>query len=374
MLPKEWHQSCWCRETTIDNILTLMVKRKIEITLITDFYGAFQTKVPSNPYRGGFDLKLLSDWFQKSNIHLDIKRYSDFQFFEDYAGKRIIYTSIEDPKGEYRSYIDDILYGLEQAGAILMPQYKYFKAHENKVFMEILRNLIFKAGDEMRTYKLGSYSDFMYFPNTYSYPVIIKKSSGSAGKGVYLSKTRERLIKTVKSVSNTNDYKSLILDFLLVQKRRLNKIQYTNRYTLFRKKFIIQNYIEGLPNDYKVLIFYEKYYVLKRLNRDNDFRASGSGKLVISEEFEVSDNLLDSCEDWFKEFDVPCASFDVACKDNKYYLIEFQFVSFGTYTQTSAHGYFYKKHNKWEKQDVIIPLEKVFAESIVGYLKKKLII
>lgn len=351
-----------------------MGKNKLEITLLTDFYGSFLTKVPSNPYKSGFDLNLLEKYFYKFNILLVIKRFSDIQFFENYENKLFIYTSIEDPNGYYRSFIDDILYGLEQAGATIIPQYKFFKSHENKVFMEILRNIILKNDNDIKTYKLGSYSDFIHLQYPLLYPVLVKKSTGSASNGVFLSNSIERLKKIVKQITNTYDYKSLIMDFLLAQKKRINKIQYFNRYSPFRKKFIIQNFIENLPGDYKVLIFYEKYYVLKRLNRANDFRASGSGNFINSNNFNVSNELLNNCEIWFNSFDVPCASFDVACKEDKYFLLEFQFVSFGTYTQTSAKNYFCKINDKWEKNDQIIPLEEVYADSIIEFLRKKAII
>jgi len=343
----------------------------MEITLITDFYGAFMTKVPSNPYKAGFDLKMVSNFFQKYNIILKIKRYSDFQFFEDYTNKIIIYTSIEDPNGNYRNYIDDVLYGLEQAGAILIPGYRFFKAHESKVFMEILRNIIFKDDSDITSYKSGSYSDFVHLHHQLKFPIIVKKSSGSASKGVYLLYSSKTLIKLIKRITNTHDYRSLLVDFLFAQKQRINKVQYINRFSLFRKKFIIQNFIGDLPNDFKILIFNSKYYVLKRLNRSNDFRASGSGKFLTCDDFEVSTKLLDNCEKWFKAFDVPCASFDVAYKENKYFLLEFQFISFGTYTQTSAKSYFSKKLGKWEKVNERIILEEVYTDSIVEYIANK---
>jgi len=46
---------------------------------------------------------------------------------------------------------------------------------------------------------------------------------------------------------------------------------------LHRSKFIVQEFIPDLSNDWKVLVFWDKYYVLRRKNRPNDFRASGSG-------------------------------------------------------------------------------------------------
>ena len=40
----------------------------------------------------------------------------------------------------------------------------------------------------------------------------------------------------------------------------------------YRKKFIVQNFIEDLSNDWKILVFGKKYYILCRETRKNDFR------------------------------------------------------------------------------------------------------
>ena len=51
-----------------------------------------------------------------------------------------------------------------------------------------------------------------------------------------------------------------------------------------RGKIVVQEFIPGLKNDYKVLIFGSKYYVLYRRVREGDFRASGQGLLEYRRE------------------------------------------------------------------------------------------
>ena len=58
-------------------------------------------------------------------------------------------------------------------------------------------------------------------------------------------------------------------------RRRLFWGKKYHRASVHNRKFIVQNYIDGLSGDYKVLKYGSKFYSLYRKNRDNDFRASG---------------------------------------------------------------------------------------------------
>ena len=76
-----------------------------------------------------------------------------------------------------------------------------------------------------------------------------------------------------------------------------------------RKKFIIQSFVPDLKDDWKVLVYNEKYYVLNRKIRKNDFRASGSN--IFDFEKDPPEGLLEFSKNLYEEFDVPYASFDI---------------------------------------------------------------
>lgn len=342
-----------------------------EITVLTDFYGRFQSKVPSEPYASGLDLPLLEKAFQSLGIQVNYKRYAEIQFKENYKNQFFLYTSIEDPGGYYKDYIEDILLGLKEVGAILIPDFIYFKAHENKVFMEILRKIIMpKSANNIKSEIFGSIKDYKECFQECEFPLVLKKASGSASKGVFLAKDKRALLKVIRKLSNTYDYRTWVIDFIFHKKLLLSGKSYRNRFTLYRKKFIIQEHIERLDHDYKVLIFGKKYYVLKRLTRKNDFRASGSHRFFKNKEFSLPDGLLDACKEWYDCFNVPNISIDVAERDGIFYLIEFQFVNFGTYTHSSSEFYYYNIEESWQKVFDKIDLEEVYAESIKDYLIK----
>ena len=71
----------------------------------------------------------------------------------------------------------------------------------------------------------------------------------------------------------------------------------------------------------------------------------------------------------YEYFDVPVISCDIAEKAGKCYLIEFQFVSFGTYTLLKSPYYFCHENDKWIKKVGRSDLETEFSRSFWKYLK-----
>ena len=117
------------------------------------------------------------------------------------------------------------------------------------------------------------------------------------------------------------------------------------------------------------MIYADKYYVLKRENRQGDFRASGGGELSYTRE--ISDELLNFSEKVFSNLDVPNLSIDIGVSNGAYYLIEFQALFFGTYTLEYSEFYFKKENTQWSIINENSILEKVYAQSIASFLKDK---
>jgi glutathione synthase/RimK-type ligase-like ATP-grasp enzyme len=97
-----------------------------------------------------------------------------------------------------------------------------------------------------------------------------------------------------------------------------------------RGKFVVQDFVPGLDHDWKVLVYGEKLYVLRRGVRDGDFRASGSGKIAWPEAAPAA--VLDLCWKLCRALDVPWLSVDVVTAGDSAHVIEFQVIYFGTLT------------------------------------------
>ena len=78
-----------------------------------------------------------------SDYILVVKHFFEIDFRkESYKNKWVIYQSSEDPELHYKDYIEDVLLTLKIQGAKLIPNFDYFRAHHNKVFMEFLRDVL----------------------------------------------------------------------------------------------------------------------------------------------------------------------------------------------------------------------------------------
>ena len=243
-----------------------------ELLLLVDYRNFFYMSVRHKD--ASMDVELIRKYFSDEGWTLVIKKYPEIDFRTDtYQGKRILYQSSEDRDLFYKSYIEDMLLGLKLQGAILIPDFHYFRAHHNKVFMEILRDIShLREIQNIKSKGFGAYEDFARELSLFPAEIVFKPSEGCGSSGVRLLRDQAAKQKYVKRSSQS---------FHPIDALKNNIKSYV-RHPYFKKsnhrrKFVIQNFIPDLQNDYKILIYGDKYYVLFRRNRKNDFRASGSG-------------------------------------------------------------------------------------------------
>jgi len=333
-----------------------------KILLLCDYLGHFGYKWAAKPYRSGMNKQKLSECFQSSGYLCEFYDFSDIDLNKmNFKNLPVLYTSSEDVGGHYKDYIEDVLLGLSLKGAILLPRFEFFRSHHNKVFMELLRDLMPITIRNIKSYHFGTLENLKRKLNEISYPCIIKCAAGAGSKGVFKASSEEELIKIAKKITRSRYWLKEIWDFGRAIKRKGYR-----RESLYRNKIIVQNFVEGLNHDWKVLVFGDRYYVLRRQNRKNDFRASGSGLLEYRED--VPKKILEISKKICDYLGVPNIALDIAYDGQDVYLIEFQCVRFGTHALDTSPFYFRKDRNEWKQTKETSELEKVYVESIVKYL------
>ncbi len=336
------------------------------IYLLLDYKEMFGTKRYATPYRSGMDKKVLMKYFNENGYDLKSLSFSDIDFRTmDFKKEYVLYTSSEDNNYHYKSYIEDICYALQLQGAILIPEYKYLRAHSNKVFMECLRDLSsLQPIKNIKSHHFGTMEELKKKKHMLGAKVVVKAAGGAMSKYVSLATNVDELLKQAAKVSRTR----AIIYELWDWGRSLKHKGYT-RESKYRNKFVVQNFVPDLPNDWKILSFGKKYYVLYRGTRRNDFRASGSGKFQFREDLPCG--ILDFAENVYDSFDVPNISIDVAFDGKNFYLVEFQAIYFGSTTIQKSPFYFTKNKSRWVIHKDKSIIEKEYVDSIVGYIKNK---
>lgn len=336
-----------------------------DILLLLDYRDQFYF---STKYRGAsVDIHKLRRHLGDHGFNLIEKYFHELNFRENnYKGTLVLYQSSEDPDLLYKDYIEDILLGLEMQGAKLIPEFKYFRAHHNKVFMEVLRDIsgIAEIGNlSARTF--GTFEEYEKSGCADSEKTfVIKPGSGTRSKNVRLLQfaPERRLIPFRLSRSFTFENLKLLA----------SRIKSGRPYTPMsnnRRKFIIQEFVEGLDGDYRILAYGKKFFAVFRKNRKGDFTASGSGNLDFNKD--LPDGLLEYAETVYEKFNTPYMSLDIGHKDGTFYLFEYQCLCLGQYTLEKSEFYYSKLPNgDWCRTVEIPDLEREIAESISLYLSK----
>lgn len=324
------------------------VKMKVYLaTLPNDYFGNSSQSWLS------IDVDLIKNYLVDKGFVVDIVKITDLFNINFDKNDYVFYCSFDNI--EIASYIKDLMYFVAKKVKIV-PNYDLLLCFENKGAQELYKKH-YNFGDLKGDY----FFDINDFDN--NYPKVFKTNSGAGSTGVYLIKNESQLLK----IKNKFFVPSLKRKLIKIQRKmKLDEEQYKiydYRYNKYMP-YVIQDFIPSLDRDYKILIFGSKYYILTRFVRKNDFRASGSGNFKF---IEVSNELLEFAKNCFQHLDVPYASLDIAEKDGKFYLIEFQATNFGPYTLCESPWY-YTFNNCWELIKSKSELSQSFAESFEWYL------
>ena len=339
------------------------------IYILTDYKGFFSGKQKSEYYRGGLDLERLSELLNQAGFLLKVLSYSDLSFSLDEIVEKkpfVLYQSTEDKEAFYKRYIEDVIFNLEENGVPVIPRFAYLQAHNNKVSMELLRKRSgIKEIQSIQTNVFGSLEELKACISDLKFPLVIKTASGSMSRGVELAEDPHSLLRYAKKIAASSSLRHDI-------KERLRKVKYRDKYikeSFHRSKFITQNLISGLDNDWKVLVYGDYIFTLYRGVKKNDFRASGSGDFIFDEELPTG--MLEWAYQIQQQFDAPNVSLDVAFDGEHFHLIEFQFVNFGTTTIEKTPFYFKRTNNDWVLHREKVELEDIYIKALLKFLKKK---
>lgn len=328
------------------------------------------------------DILLLEEQLSKRNFEVEIRSLHDITFPSKYAGWYVLYPSSEDDGLFYKGFIEDILLRLKMDGAILLPRFECFRAHHNKVFMELYKTKLSEAYQTIKSlfiYEIENLNEILK-KEKIEYPVVIKCAAGAGSVGVRLACNERELLRRIRQMGKVT------FEYYCYRKR--NKIRYffgrTKKKILKegmlelinpREKLVIQTFIPNLQCDYKILVFGEKYYLLKRYIRKGEFRASGSGNFEFPSQFtDVERQILEFVFGIYEQLNVPMLSVDVAFDGVKCHMLEFQCVNFGPYTLQFSPAFYKRVNGIWVKNSGKSTLEEEIANAVKFYVDKNTLI
>lgn len=323
----------------------------------------------------GLDYQLIkSELEQKYQANVQIIHFENLKDLLSKIPEKTVlfYSSIYNPN--YLKFIQDmVLYiSLKRPDIVLIPNQHQLNSLENKGYQELYKDLL--CIEKVAGKYYGDIDEVLKAQDL-EFPFVLKKLSGALSSGVQLIKNRKELEEfsnsaKKKSLKETaafhlNKRNSFKKDSNLAPVERLLESNFEDFFSK-RIPVVIQEFVPGLECDFKVLIFGDKYFVVKRGIRENDFRASGSGKL----KWEIPPTqVLDYAKELKELFNVPFISLDIGIdKNNQCFLFEFQGTAFGPATLTAGDKYFYFASDEWKLKDGKFNLEEEYAYAINHFI------
>lgn len=272
-----------------------------------------------------------------------------------------------------REYIKDLMRHLDRENR-LVPSLDLLLCHENKGYAELYKR---RAGIiQPQAWYLSGAEDLDAL--TVSYPIVLKTVSGTNARGVWLCRDEAELRKHIAAISG-----KVSLGTRLSYYRRRHfraKRQYPGypdfqpaqdaeqwlAYMTPGQRFVLQEFIPDLDCDYRVIAAGSRFYLMKRLTRGGDFRASGTKRFVF--DFTPPEGLLDFARDVGRRLDSPFLSMDIGHSGGGFHLFEFQALHFGTAAIVRSQRYYLYEGGSWSQVDGRGGLEQFLAQGLSDYL------
>ena len=339
------------------------------ILIVVDYRGAFWSSTKNMTTLTTLDVVALQRRLIELGHSVEVTEFARLDLSDGaLRGSYVVYTSSEDAGARYKRFIEGRVFGLRLAGATVIPEPELLLAHHDKAAMEAVRATLLKGTPgQLASRTFGTLEEFKRLFQGHSGAVVLKPSAGAGSQGVTLAQTPKEIRRAARRLTKSFDFSEGILELA----RRIHHARRAHN-SLHRSAIVTQEFLSGLRGDYKVLRYGRRYYVLERQNRENDFRASGGGRLDYEPQLRVDViPILDAAAVWSNAIGSPFASLDIAydpASGIQPHLIEFQCVHFGPATAENSTGYYIQEGGQWSRRSEICDLEGIFAEATSDHI------
>lgn len=256
-----------------------------------------------------------------------------------------------------------ILFALEHAGVKVFPDFKTGWHFDDKVAQKYLLEAI--GAPLVPSYVFYDKQQALDWASTTSYPKVFKLKGGAGAANVKLVKTQEECNKLIQRAFGRGFSQFDRLEFLRERLRKFKNGTHTFldlikgfylafKSTEFSKKIdkekgyiYFQDFIENNEFDIRVVVVGGKHAAAeKRYVRENDFRASASGKFSYKG---IDNKVIEVAFDIAQRLEMESVAFDFVFEGNKPMIIEMSY-GFGTTGISKAHGYWDNELN-WHESN-----------------------
>ena len=226
-------------------------------------------------------------------LHIDQSDFWDEIKKVDLFISRWIDTSDHDQIGH------TVLPIVEQSGTICFPSYNNYWSYDDKIRQYYL--LKQQGFPVIETYIFWNKQHALDWIASSSMPTVFKLRGGASSSNVILVKSRSQGVKLIKrmfgsgvksgKLPTSGHVKFKQFDFQKTIRhlggnflKKMKGVDVDTRWQLHKNYALFQRFLPGNTYDVRVTVIGGRAFAFRRMNRENDFRASGSGNVDFSME------------------------------------------------------------------------------------------
>lgn len=320
-------------------------------------------KIAIHHRKGSFSERWI-EYCIKNNIDYKIVNAFDSDIINKVAGYDIFMWHHHHERFEDVLTAKRILFALEQAGTTVFPNFNTNWHFDDKVAQKYLFEAI--NAPLITSYVFFNKKKALEWARDTSYPKVFKLKGGASAKNVKLVNDYVEARKLINQAFNRgfsqfnkmgnlaerfNKFKqgqSSIVDVA----KGVGRIFITPKFAKLQapeKGYIyFQNFIPNNNFDIRVIVIDDKAFAIKRMVRQNDFRASGSG-IIIYDKSEIDLKFIELAFSINEKLNSQCIAFDFVVDINGYPLVVEISYGFSIEAYDKCPGYWDKDLNWYQK-------------------------
>lgn len=256
-------------------------------------------KIAIHHGQGSFSDRWIS-YCKKNNIHYKVVDAFDSDIIEQLKDCNALMWHHHHAHFKDILAAKNILFALEHAGVTVFPNFKTAWHFDDKVAQKYLLEAI--DAPLVPSYIFYDKKQALDWAKKTSYPKVFKLKGGAGATNVKLARTQKQALSLINKAfgkgfaqfDRINNLKErfnkfrngqdTLLGVIKAIARLFITIEFAKQQSPEKGYAYFQEFIPNNDSDIRVIVIGDKAFAIKRMVRENDFRASGSGYIIYDKE------------------------------------------------------------------------------------------
>jgi glutathione synthase/RimK-type ligase-like ATP-grasp enzyme len=236
-------------------------------------------------------------------------------------------------------FAKQLLYSVEASGKKVFPDFHTMWHFDDKVGQKYLLEAL--GAPLVNSYVFYSKKEALKWAAVVDFPKVFKLRGGAGSVNVKLVRSKETAINLINKAfgrgfrhdseyspadiwNKFRNHRASLLQFIKAVVHRIIPTEFARIHGREKGYIYFQDFIPGNKSDTRVIVIGDKAFAIKREVRENDFRASGSGKIIYDHN-QIDLRCIKTAFNINAKLNAQCLAYDFVFNGNEPQIVEISF-------------------------------------------------